>query len=90
MYSFQEMWESAGELSDCKSFHTHPQPTKHCRKEGKERSALLVVLYDTAAQVQELLDLVVGDIHLKAPSVVRLRGKGNKQRQVPPVEKTAQ
>jgi len=57
---------------------------------GRRDRTLLVVLYDTAARVQEMLDLVVGDVRLEPPSVIRLRGKGNKQRQVPLMAKTSE
>ena len=60
------------------------------KKQGRRDRALLVVLYDTAARVQELVDLVVSDIRLESPSVILLHGKGNKQRQVPLMGKTSQ
>lgn len=65
------------------------QPNLSTAKGRRDRT-LLVVLYDTAARVQEILDLVVGDVRLESPSVIRLRGKGNKQRQVPLMGKTSQ
>lgn len=66
---------------------SQPDSTK---KQGRRDRTLLVVLYDTAARVQELVDLVVGDIRLESPGVIRLHGKGNKQRQVPLMGKTSQ
>ena len=51
--------------------------------EGRRDLVLLVVLYDTAARVQELIDLKVKDIRLSTPSIITLHGKGNKTRQVP-------
>jgi len=40
-------------------------------------------LYDTAARVQELADLIVRDIRLDAPAMAALTGKGRKTRHVP-------
>ena len=57
-------------------------------KEGTRDLVLLVVLYDTAARVQELIDLKIKDIRISNPSVVTLTGKGNKRRQVPIMDKT--
>ena len=49
---------------------------------------LLVVLYDTAARVQELIDLKVKNVRLEKPAVITLHGKGNKTRVVPVTGKT--
>lgn len=57
-------------------------------KEGMRDLVLLVVLYDTAARVQELIDLKIKDVRISNPSVVTLTGKGNKRRQVPITKKT--
>lgn len=55
---------------------------------GMRDLVLLVVLYDSAARVQELIDLKVKDIRLSNPAVITLHGKGNKTRQVPIIGKT--
>jgi site-specific recombinase XerD len=49
---------------------------------------ILSVLYDTAARVQEIADLIVGDIRLPEPSTIRLTGKGSKTRIVPIMDPT--
>ena len=57
---------------------------------GRRDLAMLAVLYDTGAQVQELADLKHGDVRLSNPLVIRLIGKGGKSRLVPimaPTEK---
>jgi site-specific recombinase XerD len=50
---------------------------------------LMILLYDTAARIQEILDLKLKDIHLndQTPSIY-LTGKGNKTRAVPLMDKT--
>lgn len=49
---------------------------------------LLSVLYDTAARVDELINLKVKDVRLMSPAVITLHGKGNKVRQVPIMSNT--
>ena len=56
---------------------------------GRRDLAMLLLLYDSAARVQELCDLKVGDIRTDAPAVVRLFGKGRKNREVPITEPCA-
>lgn len=57
-------------------------------KQGKRDLVLLVLLYDTAARVQELIDVRVKDVRLVSPSVITLHGKGDKYRQVPIMNKS--
>jgi integrase/recombinase XerD len=45
--------------------------------------ALLMVLYNSGARVQEIADLRVGDVDLDGPLRVRLHGKGDKWRSCP-------
>jgi len=45
--------------------------------------AILYLLYDSAARVQEICDVKVCDIHTSAPATVRLTGKNSKTRIVP-------
>lgn len=55
-----------------------------CRKaSGRRNLAILSVLYDTGARVQELIDLRVRDIRLDEPPIISLTGKGSKTRHVP-------
>ena len=55
---------------------------------GRRDLVLLSVLYDTGARVQELIDLIVKDIRLDEPAIVRLTGKGRKIRHVPIMKQT--
>ena len=55
---------------------------------GRRDLVLLAVLYDTAARVQEMIDLTYRDIRLDKPAIIRLHGKGRKSRQVPIMGKT--
>lgn len=50
---------------------------------GRRDTALLSLLYDTGARVQEIADLRVSDVRLATPPHVRLTGKGRKTRVVP-------
>lgn len=50
---------------------------------GRRDRVLLSLLYDSAARVQEIADIKVCDVRIKAPSTVKLTGKGNKSRIVP-------
>lgn len=52
--------------------------------------ALLSLLYNTGARVQELVDLDVGNLRMDAPHHVKLLGKGRKERIVPLHEETVE
>lgn len=56
-------------------------------KSGRRDLALLSLMYDTAARVQEIADLTPTMVHLSKPSTVWLIGKGNKARMVPLMDK---
>lgn len=58
-------------------------------QQGRRDLAILALLYDSAARVQELCDLKVCDVRLKEPPVVVLTGKGMKTRTVPILSGTA-
>ncbi len=64
------------------------QPDTRTRK-GRRDHALLVLLYDTAARVQEIIDLRVRDVRLEEPATVTLHGTGRKTRVVPVTARTA-
>lgn len=51
--------------------------------------AILMLLHNTGARVQEIADLRVGDVDLEAPFRVRLHGKGDKWRVCPIWPETA-
>ena len=56
---------------------------------GTRNRMILILLYDTGARVQELVDLKVTDIHLKARNpFVLVTGKGDKTRSIPLMNKT--
>ncbi len=70
------------------SLLAQPDPTTH---RGLRNQFLLILLYDTAARIQELLDLRLRDLHLQDPvPCVYLHGKGAKTRAVPLLTKTVQ
>ena len=58
-------------------------------KSGCRDLAMLELLYDTAARVQELCDLSLRDVRLTSPATVTLHGKGDKSRCVPIIAATA-
>jgi site-specific recombinase XerD len=54
---------------------------------GRRNLALLALMYDTGARVQEVIDLTPGSIYIaSAPYTIRLLGKGQKYRIVPLME----
>lgn len=50
---------------------------------GTRDVALLALLYDTGARVQEIADLTTADLRLDKPATATLTGKGGKTRTVP-------
>ena len=56
---------------------------------GRRDLALLALMYDSGARVQEIADLRTGDIQLQKPYTVKVTGKGNKTRIVPLMPQTA-
>lgn len=50
---------------------------------GRRDLAMILLLYDSAARVQELCDLRICDIRIDSLPVVHLLGKGRKSRDVP-------
>lgn len=66
------------------------QPDRR-KMNGQRDLFFLILLYDTGARAQELLDLRVGDINMsKGNPYVVITGKGSKTRLVPIMEKTRQ
>jgi integrase/recombinase XerD len=53
------------------------------RPDGVRDYALLALMFNTGARVQEVLNLLRNDLRLDPPYQVRLRGKGNKVRLCP-------
>lgn len=64
------------------------QPDRSTRT-GARNSCFMILMYDTAARCQEMLDLKLKDLVLEGKSpYVYLTGKGSKTRTVPLMEKT--
>lgn len=61
-----------------------PQSTRT----GRRDLALLTLMYDTGARVQEVIDLTPSQVRFDKPYTVKLVGKGNKARIVPLMEPT--
>jgi len=56
-------------------------------KRGRRDLAMLSLMYDTGARVQEMIDLTPSALRLDKPSTIQITGKGNKTRIVPLLEK---
>lgn len=63
------------------------QPDKQAQR-GRRDLALISLLYDSGARVQEVCDIKIRDVNLQAPAVIRITGKGNKTRRVPIMHNT--
>lgn len=59
------------------------------KKYGIRDTAILCLLYDSGARVQEIIDLSLSDLRLETLATVRLLGKGRKVRIVPLMTPTA-
>jgi len=57
-------------------------------QKGLRNQFLMILLYDTAARIQEIMDIQLRDIHLGTMPTVTLHGKGSKIRNVPLMPKT--
>jgi len=64
------------------------QPDKNTAR-GRRDLALLSLMYDSGARVQEVIDLTVKDFTAGASSTLTLFGKGNKVRRVPIMKNTS-
>lgn len=58
------------------------QPNTSCLK-GRRDLALLSLMYDSGARVQEIIDLTPSMLRLTKPATIKIIGKGNKARLVP-------
>lgn len=77
-------------LSDTSLKALLAQPDRN-KSIGLRNSFLMILMYDTAARCQEILDLRLKDFVLDCSNpYVYLTGKGNKTRTVPLMEKTVQ
>jgi len=61
------------------------QPDISTRK-GRRDLAMLALMYDCAARVQEIIDTTSSSIRLDSPYTIKIIGKGNKTRIVPMME----
>lgn len=59
------------------------------KADGRRDYALLVLMFNTGARVQEIIDLRASDLHLSSPFSVHIFGKGRKERVCPIWTKTA-
>jgi site-specific recombinase XerD len=59
------------------------QQPDHTTLKGRRDLALLSLMYDTGARVQEIIDLTPSMLRLDTPPVIKIIGKGKKARVVP-------
>ena len=59
-------------------------------EKGLRDQFIMLLLYDTGARIQELMDITLRDIQLGKTPTVTLHGKGDKTRVVPLMEKTVE
>jgi integrase/recombinase XerD len=74
-------------LEEVAAILASPQPTTLL---GARDKALLQLMYNTGARVQELADITVADLHVAAPATVAVTGKGRKTRVIPLWRETVQ
>lgn len=53
------------------------------KTKGRRDLALLSLMYESAARVQEVVDLTPSKVHFGSPTTLQIKGKGNKTRIVP-------
>ncbi len=56
---------------------------------GRRDLAIMALLYDSGARVQEIVDLTFGDCRCTAPATVKVAGKGNRTRIIPIMPQTS-
>ena len=60
-------------------------------KKGRRDLVFMILLYDTGARIQEILDLCLNNLHISSnEKYVVLTGKGGKPRLVPLMQKTVE
>lgn len=70
-------------VDDIKLLLEQPDTSTH---KGRRDLAMLALMYDCAARVQEIIDLEPSSIRLNKPFTIKIVGKGNKARIVPLME----
>ena len=63
------------------------QPNAATAKGLRDRF-IMILMYDTAARIQEITDIKLCDFRITKPSTLTLHGKGDKMRSVPLMERT--
>jgi site-specific recombinase XerD len=64
------------------------EQTDASSSKGLRDRVFMILMYDTGARIQEMIDINLCDLHLGKTSTVTLHGKGSKIRSVPLMEKT--
>ena len=77
-----------GHLSDAAFKALLAQPDTRTAK-GIHNRMIIMLLYDTGTRVQELVDIMIADLHLQAQNTfITVTGRGNKTRNIPLMDRT--
>ena len=87
---FKRGYQRAVEYLEVEEIQAMLEATDRRTPDGRRDHALLLLLFNTGARVQELLDIRPQDLQLKRPCLVRLLGKGRKERLCPLWPQTAE
>jgi integrase/recombinase XerD len=87
---FKRSRPRAVEYLEYEELHAVLDAVDRMTPDGRRDYALLAMMFNTGARVQEILDLRVCDLQLQRPFQVRLVGKGRKERLCPLWPQTAQ
>jgi len=86
---FKRMHTRPVEYLEATELTTVLEHINQSKPDGRRDYALLVLMFNTGARVQEIVDIKATDLRLSAPFSVRIFGKGRKQRICPIWAKTA-
>ena len=87
---FKRMYTRAIEYLEFEELTAVLEQIDRSKPDGRRDYALLTLMFNTGARVQEIVDLKANDLHLSAPFHVHIFGKGRKERVCPIWAKTAQ
>lgn len=78
------------EYLEADEIHALLETADRTRQDGRRDYALMLLMFNTGARVQEIVDITPRDLQLDTPLQVRLVGKGRKERFCPLWPRTAE